>query len=128
MLFRSITIVDGGANYTQASIVISDPTGTGAAAIAVLRGNYAQLRTYYFVDGVKNILSGSTHTSAPGTIDFTNGIVTLNSFAPSALNNSDGVLRVNGYAANRIISSSFDKIITLDNNDPSAITVNVTAK
>jgi len=127
-VITAITVVTGGSNYTQASVVISDTTGTGAAAIAVLRGNYAQLRTYYFVNGVKNILSGSSHSSAPGTVDFSTGIVTLNSFTPTALNNTDGILRVNGYAANRIISSTYNKIITLDNNDPSAITVNVTAK
>lgn len=123
-----ITVVTGGTNYTQASVVITDSTGTGASAIAVLRGNYAQLRTYYFVNGVKNILGGSGHSSSPGTVDFSTGIVTLNNFTLTSLNNTDGILRVNGYAANRIISSTYNKIITLDNNDSSAITVNVTAK
>jgi len=127
-VITAIDIVSGGSNYSQASVVITDPTGTGASAIATLRGNYAQLRTYYFVNGVKNILSGSSHTSSAGSVDFNTGIVTLNSFSPTTLNNTDGILRVNGYAANRIVSSTFDKIITLDNNDPSAITVNVTAK
>jgi hypothetical protein len=127
-VITSIAVVTGGTNYTQASVVITDSTGTGASAIAALRGNYAQLRTYYFVNGVKNILGGSGHSSAPGTADFNTGIVTLNNFTPTALNNTDGILRVNGYAANRIISSTYDKIITLDNNDPAAITVSVTAK
>jgi len=127
-VITSITVVTGGTNYSQATVVISDPTGSSAAAIAVLRGNYAELRTYYYVNGVKNILSGSAHTTAPGSVDFNTGIVTLNSFAPTSLNNSDGILRVNGYASNRIVSSTFDKIITLDNNDPTAISVTVTAK
>jgi hypothetical protein len=129
-VITNINIISGGSNYTQASIVISDSTGQGATAIVNLRGNYAQLRTYYFVNGIKNILSGggSSPTTSPGTVDYSTGIITLNNFAPTALNSTDGILRVNGYASNRIISSVYDKIVTLDNNDSSAITVNVVAK
>ena len=119
----AINVLIGGANYTQAVVTISDPTGQGASAVAVLRGNYSSLRTYYFNNSIKNILLG-----AAGTVDYTNGLVTLNNFAPSALNNTDGILRVNAYAANRIVSSSYNRIITLDNNDPAAISVTVTAK
>jgi len=122
-VITDVTITSGGSGYTQAAVVVTDTTGSGAILNAVLRGNYGTLRTYYFQNGVKSIL-----TQNAGTVDYTNGIVTLNSFAPAALNNTDGIVRINGYASNRIVSSSFDKIITLDNNDPSAITVNVTAK
>ena len=103
-------------------------TASGAVGVAVIRGNYANLRTYYYVNGVKNILTSYSDTSNAGTVDFENGIVTLNNFNPVLLNSSDGILRVNAYASNRIVSSSYDKIITLDSNDSSAITVNVTTK
>jgi hypothetical protein len=127
-VITSIVVSSGGSGYTQASVVISDPTGTGAIAIAVLRSDMTFLRTFYYVNGVKNILTGYTHTSNAGTIDYTNGIVTLSNFNPTALNNTDGILRITGYAANRIVSSSYDKILTLDANDSAAITVKVTAK
>jgi len=127
-VITSITVTSGGSGYTQASIVISDISGSGAVAVAVIRGDYANLRTYYYVNGVKNILTSYSDTSNAGTVDFSNGVVTLNNFNPVSLNNTDGILRVTAYSANRIVSSSYDKIITLDSNDASAITVNVTTK
>jgi hypothetical protein len=127
-VITSITVTSGGSGYTQASIVISDISGSGAVAVAVIRGDYANLRTYYYVNGVKNILTSYSDTSNAGTVDFANGVVTLNNFNPVSLNNTDGILRVTAYSANRIVSSSYDKIITLDSNDASAITVNVTTK
>lgn len=127
-VITSITVTSGGSGYTQASIVISDISGSGAVAVAVIRGDYANLRTYYYANGVKNILTSYSDTSNAGTVDFANGVVTLNNFNPVSLNNTDGILRVTAYSANRIVSSSYDKIITLDSNDASAITVNVTTK
>jgi hypothetical protein len=124
----SIIIDSGGSGYTQASIVITDPTGTGAIGIAVLRGNYGYLRTYYYVNGIKNILTSYSHSTNAGTVDYTNGTVVLNNFNPTSVASPDGIIKVNAYAANRIVSSSYNKIVTLDANDESAITVNVIAK
>jgi hypothetical protein len=86
------------------------------------------LRTYYFKNNIKNILTNSTATSNAGTIDYTNGIVKLTSFTPSAINSNDGVLRVNASADSRIISSTYNRIITLDELDPLSINVNVRIK
>lgn len=86
------------------------------------------LRTYYFKNNVKNILTNSTATSNAGTIDYTNGVVKLTSFTPSAINSNDGILRVNASAASRIISSTYNRIITLDELDPLSINVNVRIK
>jgi hypothetical protein len=129
-IITAITVVNGGSGYTQAIAVITDSEGSGAIATPVLRGNYGNLRTYYFVNGVKNILTGggTTHTDDAGSIDYTNGIVTLSNFTPTALAGTDGILRVVGYSASRIVSSNYSRIITLDTNDAAAITVNVTAK
>ena len=127
-VIMSIVVSSGGSGYTQASVVISDSTGTGAIGVAVLRSNFGFLRTFYYVNGVKNILTGYTHTSNAGTVDYTKGTVTLNNFNPTSLASTDGIVRINGYAASRIVSSSFDKILTLDANDSAAITVNVVAK
>jgi hypothetical protein len=86
------------------------------------------LRTYYFINGVKNILTNSTSTENAGTIDYNNGIVKLINFTPSGINSNDGILRINALAQSRIVSSTFNKIITLDELDPFAITVNVSFK
>jgi hypothetical protein len=86
------------------------------------------LRTYYFINGVKNILTNSTATGNAGTIDYNNGIVRLVNFTPNKINSNDGLLRINGLAQSRIVSSTYSRIITLDNLDPLAITVNVSIK
>jgi hypothetical protein len=86
------------------------------------------LQTYYYKDETKNILTISDDTINAGTIDYTNGIVVLKNFAPTSLNSNDGLVRINAYPSKRIVSSTFDRIITLDELDPYSITVNVTAK
>jgi hypothetical protein len=129
-IITGINITSGGSGYTQAIAVITDSVGSGAIATPVLRGNYGNLRTYYFINGVKNILTGGgvNHTDSAGSVDYTNGTVVLSNFTPTALAGTDGILRINAYAANRTVSSNYSRIITLDTNDAAAITVNVTAK
>lgn len=121
----SITVTNGGVNYTQAIIEITSSDGNGslASAVAILAGNKGTLRTYYFEDNVKKILNANA-----GTVDYTQGIVTLIDFNPSAINNPLGILSVQVVPTSTIISSSRDKIITLDNTDPNAINVNIIAK
>lgn len=121
----SITVTNGGVNYTQAIIEITSSDGNGslASAVAILAGNKGTLRTYYFEDNVKKILNANA-----GTVDYTQGIVTLIDFNPSAINNPLGILSVQAIPTSTIISSSRDKIITLDNTDPNAINVNIIAK
>jgi hypothetical protein len=129
-VITGISVTSGGSGYTQAIAVITDAVGSGAIATPVLRGNYSNLRTYYFVNGVKNILTGAgvNHADNAGSVDYTNGIVVLSNFTPVALSGTDGILRVNAYSASRTVSSNYSRIITLDTNDAAAITVNVTAK
>jgi hypothetical protein len=129
-IITAINLTSAGAGYTQAIAVITDSQGSGAVATPILRGNYGNLRTFYFVNGVKNILTGGgiEHTDDAGSIDYTNGIVVLSNFTPTALAGTDGILRVSGLSASRIVSSNYSRIITLDTNDAAAITVNVTAK
>lgn len=124
----SITVTSGGTNYTQAIAQIIDTQGSGAVVSVSLRDNEGDLRSYYYVDGVKNILKGATHTTRAGYVDYSGGIVVLSDFTPTAINNTDGIYRVNGYAESRIISSAYDRIVTLDANDPESINVTVTAR
>jgi len=128
-VITSINITSGGLGYTQALVSITDPTGTGALGNAVLRGNYGTLSTYYYNNGVKNILTGASsgHQNYAGTVDYAAGTVTLTDFTPTAVNSTTGILKITGYAADRIVTSSFNQIITLDNQDPAAVTVNMTA-
>lgn len=119
----SIEVTNAGSNYTQALVQITAGGGSLATAYAVLTGNIGTLRTYYYDNGVKTVLD-----PAAGTVNYGTGIVTLNSFNPLEINNSTGVLSIQATPVSTIISSSRDKIITLDPADPDAININITAK
>jgi hypothetical protein len=122
---NNITVTNSGGNYTQAIVEITSTDGNGALAsgVATLSGNQGTLRTYYFEDGIKRILNSNA-----GTVNYDEGVVTLTDFNPSAINNPLGILSVQAVPTSTIISSSRDKIITLDNTDPNAINVNIIAK
>jgi hypothetical protein len=121
---QSIVLNNPGSGYTQALIQITGGGGQFASAIAITSGNKGILRTYYYLNGVKTILN-----STAGTVNYSIGEVILTNFNPIQINNSPlGVLSLSAVPKNTIISSSRDKIITLDNTDVNAINVNVTAK
>lgn len=127
-IIKSISVTSSGNNYTSAIAVITpasgDTTGQSGSAIVNLQGKYGTLRTYYFNSShAKTILN-----SFAGTIDYSSGIVTLNSFSPSDVDNDLGQFTVSATPVSTIISSAYNRIITIDQYDPTAITVNVTAK
>ena len=63
-----------------------------------------------------------------GTIDYVNGVVTLNSFGPYQVDNPLGQLTISANPTTTIISSSYNRIVTVDPFDQNAISVTVTAK
>jgi hypothetical protein len=119
----SIELTNVGSNYTQALVQISGGGGSLASAYAVLAGNIGTLRTYYYNNGVKTILNPTA-----GTVDYGAGTVTLTAFNPTEINNSTGVLSIQGVPTSTIISSSRDKIVTLDTSDPNSVNINITAR
>jgi hypothetical protein len=125
---KSIEITNIGSGYTSAIVQIipatSDTTGQLGSAIAVLEGQFGTLRTYYFnSNNVKTILNNNA-----GSVDYINGIVTLNDFNPLNVDNPLGQLTLSANPTTTIISSSYNRIITVDPFDPNAIVVNVSAK
>lgn len=123
----SITITNAGTNYTSAVVVIKavlGDTGQNASAVATLQGQFGNLRTYYITNQkVKTILNSNI-----GTVDYTNGIVTLNSFNPYQIDNPLGELTLSVNPTTTIISSTYNKIITVDPFDPLSVIVNVSAQ
>ena len=125
---RAINVLTAGTGYTNAIVQITpnsaDTTGALGAATATLIGRYGTLRTYYNdSQNVKTVFNNDI-----GTIDYVEGIVTLNSFGPIQVNNDLGQLTITANPTSTIISSSYNRIITIDPYDPSAIVVNVTTK
>jgi len=125
---KSIELTSTGSGYTSAIVKItpssSDTTGQLGAAVVVLDGQIGKLRSYYYnSDKVKTILNDNV-----GTIDYVNGVITLNSFNPVEIDNIFGQLMISSTPASSIFSSSFNRIITIDPFDPNSVSVNVTAK
>lgn len=127
-VIRSINVLTPGKNYTSAIIKITnssgDTTGSLAAATASLEGRYGTLRTYFNDTlNVKTVFNSNV-----GTVDYNLGIVTLNALSPINVDNELGQLTLSANPTSTIVSSSFNRIITVDEFDPQAIIVNVTAK
>jgi len=124
----AINVLTPGSNYTSASILITpqvnDTTGQGALAIASLTGTIGTIQSYYYnANNTKTIFNPNV-----GVIDYTNGVIQLNSFNPIQINNLLGQLTVTANPYSSIVSSTYNRIITIDPYDPSAITVNVTVQ
>jgi Flp pilus assembly protein TadG len=101
-----------------------DTTGTLGAATVALEGRFGTLRTYYNdTRNVKTIFNGNI-----GTVDYATGVVTLNAFNPLNVDNPLGQLTLTANPTSTIVSSSYNRIITVDEFDPQSIIVNVTAK
>jgi hypothetical protein len=124
----AINITNSGNNYTAAIVVItpqtSDTAGRLGSAVAILEGQYGTLRSYYYANTTNGQLKTVLNSNV-GTIDYTNGIITLNSFNPIAVNNPLGELTISVTPTTSVISSTYDGIITSDPFDANAITVNV---
>ncbi len=125
---REIRVTNAGSGYTSATIVVTpaagDTTGQLCSAVAVLEGQYGNLRLYY-----NNVNTGKSFiTKNAGTIDYVNGIITLDSFNPLSINDPLGQLTVTAKPTTTIISSTHNRIITIDPFDPTSVVVNVTAK
>lgn len=125
---KTIVVTDPGIGYTSAIATVTpqpaDTTGQLGAVLVQLEGQYGTLRSYYnTTNNVKTIFNNNI-----GTIDYDKGIITLNSFGPINVDNDLGQLTVSANPTTTIVSSSFNRIITIDPYDPNAIVVNVTAK
>ena len=125
---KTIVVDNAGTGYTAAIVHIvpqsNDTTGNLGAGVVNLQGKFGTLRTYYNnTEQVKTILNPNI-----GTIDYLNGIVTLNSFNPLEVDNPLGQFTVIVNPTSSFISSSYNRIITIDPYDADAISVNIIAK
>jgi hypothetical protein len=125
---KNIVIDNAGAGYTSAIVQITpvpgDTTGQLGAGVVNLQGRYGTLREYYFDSkGVKTIFNANI-----GTIDYQEGVITLESFNPLNVDDPLGQLTISATPTTSIISSDFNRILTVDEFDVNAIIVNVTAK
>ena len=125
---KQINVLTKGTGYTSAILritpAVGDTTGSSGAGIITLEGRYGVLRLYYNdTTNVKTVFKGNI-----GTVDYNLGVVTLDAFSPLNVNNDLGLLTVTTNPTTTIISSTYNRVITVDEFDPQSIIVNVTAK
>ena len=114
---QSIKITNRGTDYTRAIVTITDETGYGADAVAVIDGKIGTLRTIYY----DSLAQRQIINSNAGEVDYDNGIITINSINFLSVNSDDGLIRIDIEAERGIIQSLRNSIITIDETDPTAI-------
>jgi len=121
-----IDVTSGGLGYTYAVVTIkpsiSDKTGQLASATATLDSATGNLETFYYKGAIAETINANA-----GTISYNDGIVTLKDFSASAINNEFGYLKLSAVPASTILTSEYNRILTIDEFDPTSVEVTVTA-
>lgn len=124
---KSVVVSKPGTGYTSAIAVVTTAegdVGQGGAVSVKLEGRYGTLRTYYNnTNNVKTVFNNNV-----GTVDYETGTVTLNAFSPISIDDPLGQITITATPTTSLLSSSFNRIITVDPFDSGAIIVNVYAK
>lgn len=120
---ESISVTSRGVDYSRALVTISGGNGFGASAVAVLDSRFGTVRTFYYNENAQKVILNS----AAGTIDYLNGIITLENFRVLSVDEPDGHIRLTARAENGIISSSKNTIITIDSEDSTSISTELVA-
>lgn len=126
-----ITVLTPGVGYTSAAIQIIGGNGSLGSADAVLEGRYGKLRiAYYKTDDTSNknikvIINQNKNNGDAGIIDYVLGKVTLTDFTPTDVNNNDKDIMVHFRPKINIIESKLNKMLVLDVNDPTSISIKV---
>ena len=120
---KRIEVVNQGTGYTSATVTVSGGGGSGASARVNLQGRTGKLRIYYFDSNqIKKVI-----TEDIGTINYQTGVITLNSFAPVSIDDPFGTMILKTVPKKKVFSSVRNRIVTLDNSDPSAIITTINA-
>jgi hypothetical protein len=114
---ESITVTNRGVDYTRAIVTITGGNGFSASAVAVLDSRFGTVRTFYYDEFArKQIVNANA-----GTIDYTNGVVILDNFRVYSVNAPDNLIRLTVRSEKGILTSARNTIITIDEDDPAAI-------
>jgi len=114
---QSIEIVNRGIDYTRATVTISGGGGFGATASAVIDGRIGTIRTVYY----DSLAQRQVVDENAGEIDYDAGIVTITNIAIKGVQSVDGDIRLSIESEKGIISTTKNTIVTIDENDPTAI-------
>ena len=114
---QSINITNRGTDYTRATISITGGNGFGAEAVVVIDGKVGTLRTVYF----DSLAQRQIINSNAGSINYDTGEIIINNIRFLSVDSDDGLVRLTIEAEKGIIESQRGNILTIDENDPIAI-------
>jgi len=114
---QSIEVTNRGIDYTRATITISGGSGYGATAEAVIDARTGELRTVYYDNNAQRQVVDAT----AGTVDYDAGIVTINDIYIKSVSSTDDYIRLSIESEKGIIGTTKNTIVTLDVDDPTAI-------
>ena len=121
---QTIRITNRGVDYTRATVTISGGEGYGAETVAVVDGRTGTVRTiYYDTLAQRQIINANA-----GTIDYNNGIITLDNIRILSVDSDDSLIRLNIESEKGIIQTTRDTIITIDLDDPTSISTTLEKK
>jgi hypothetical protein len=124
-----VEVLTPGVGYTTAAIQVTGGGGSLAAGSAVLEGRYGKLRiSYYKVDEIssqstKVVINKNRNEGIVGTIDYLLGKITINNLQPTSVNNSFGDIMIHIKPKINIIQSKLNKMLVLDEEDPTSVIV-----
>lgn len=131
----AVVVDNPGYNYKTATAVVHvtnmDATGNlvdsgiidyGADLQINIIGRYGFLQSYYFDNNNSKVILNSS----AATVDYMLGKITLNQFDPVSIDDPLKILRITAKPLSNSFESSRNRILTIDSEDSSAISVTVT--
>ena len=118
---EKINIINRGIDYSRAIVTISGGGGSGAVATAIIDAKIGTLRTVYFDSNAQRQIVDSN----VGEVNYDAGTITINDINITSVSSTDETVRLSIESEKGIIESVRNTIITIDETDPSSITVNL---
>lgn len=118
-----VVVDNPGINYTTATVITlyQDQVDKTAVFKVNIQGRYGTLRSFYFDNNnIKTVL-----TDDAGSIDYKLGKITLRQFDPVAIEDPLKILRIVAKPETNSFESARSRIITIDEDDASSITINI---
>ena len=123
-----IVMLTNGSNYTRATVTITGGDGREATAIVQLQANKGLLRSYYFKDNGEKVIVNQN----AGTVNYETGLVQLTTLnALEVIANdfyNENVLTINTLSGKENIYPLRNRILTLDENDVTAVQIFMVAE
>ena len=119
---QNINITNRGTDYTRAVVTITGGDGYGAKAIAIVDGRVGTLRTIYYDSAAQRQIVDAN----VGEIDYDSGTINIYDINMLSVLSDDGYIRLSFESEKGIVETIRNTIITIDENDPTSITIDLT--